>query len=154
MNRRIEKQKRWLEERSDRAELIEWLRNQRGNFLRNMLESFNGWGCLTERQEDAVRKIRADREARGAESQHIGSVGERSVFTLIFKNVTGYDTDYGTAWLHKFTDQSGNIVTYKGTKHLEAERGAIVKIKATVKRHDELKGVKRTILSRPMRVED
>lgn len=146
---------RWLAENETRQELVAWLgANARAGFLAKMLDSLGEWGSLTAAQENAVRKCRADSEARNvaadAGSEFIGMVGERREFSLIFKNVTGYDTDYGTAWLHRFTDEAGNVVIYKGTKRLDAERGAQVTFKATVKRHDEYKGVKRTMLSRPI----
>lgn len=93
---------------------------------------------------------RAEMAAQDALSNHIGTVGERRDFegVLYVSFFKGSDDQDGFGcWINKV--RCGNdIVTYIGSKAL-GEKGANVKFRATIKKHDLYKGVKTTQVNRP-----
>ena len=90
---------------------------------------------------------KAQQEAAGARSEYVGSVGQRITLkaaTVVL--LSSWDGYYGTTWLYKFLDESGNVYIWFASRPCTAEDGAI--IKATVKDHNERDGVKQTIVTR------
>lgn len=102
-----------------------------------------------ERAQGVARK-RAERAARPA-SVHVGTVGKRETFSnLALDFVTGYDTQYGYTTVLKFITDAGAVLTWKAS-NTDIVRGDVGKrydVKGTVKKHDEYKGQKQTLLSR------
>lgn len=96
--------------------------------------------------------IEAARAAKRAEeaaiSKHIGTVGERTDFTLTARFVTSFETQFGTMHVHVMNDAAGNVVVYKGSNEI-AKRGETVSLKATIKKHDSREGVAQTLIARP-----
>jgi len=99
---------------------------------------------------DQYLERKASEERRredGARSEYVGKVGQR--ITLKAETVallSSWDGYYGTTWLYKFVDLSGNVYIWFASRPCAAENGAI--IKATVKDHKERDGVKQTIVTR------
>lgn len=102
--------------------------------------------CAYERAmgREAVRK--AERAARAA-SDFFGEVGKRETFKLTVTKVIDFDGAYGTQHLHLFADEVGNVAKWM-TNSQRLEVGTTYEVKATVKKHDEYKGTKQTVLSR------
>lgn len=134
-----------------------------GDFYTKMRDSVIEWGALTEGQTNAVLAMIARGEARVAErakaredarqadadkSGWIGTVGERSLFTLTIRMVVEIEGMYGYSYLHVMHDADGNVVVYKGSNQL-GKKGDTVTVKATIKEHDTRDGVKQTKISRP-----
>lgn len=89
----------------------------------------------------------AARKAAVEASVFVGGIGERLLVKLATAElITSWDGMYGTTWLYRFTDESGNVFIWYASKPCNAEGGAT--IKATVKDHKERDGVKQTILTR------
>lgn len=99
-------------------------------------------------QQFKERKARAEQRQRDdARSEYVGTVGQR--ITLRAETVTllsSWDGFYGTTWLYKFVDESGNVFIWYASYPCKAESGDI--IKATVKDHSEWHGVKQTVVTR------
>jgi hypothetical protein len=116
------------------------------------------YGDLSEKQVGFISKLlakvptrdaeKAARLAANAGSQHVGTVAKREVFTLDIEWVKGFESAFGTLYIHGMKDAAGNIVIYKGATAL-GERGQQITVKATVKEHGEREGVKQTVISRP-----
>lgn len=85
-------------------------------------------------------------------SRHFGTVGKREVFELTLERVTPLDSMYGVTYLHHFTDASGNISVWFGSKEIYIETGKTATVKATVKQHNERNGIAQTILTRCVKV--
>lgn len=99
-----------------------------------------------ERMEREAAKEEA-RQSAAETSEYVGSVGERLAIKIAEATLlTSWDGYYGTTWLYKFKDESGNEFIWYASRPCEAEGGAT--IKATVKDHKERDGVKQTILTR------
>jgi hypothetical protein len=94
------------------------------------------------------RKRREQRAAVGANSQHIGTIGKRDIYTAKLEALIGFETDYGYMRIHKFLDAAGNLLVWKTTSNPGIEEGEEVTFKATLKDHDLYDGVKQNVLSR------
>lgn len=98
-------------------------------------------GYIAKREAAAVAKREADEL-----SAHIGTIGERRDFTGEIVSVFFKDDGFGG--FHTTKIRCGDdLVTYYGKQI--GERGATVTMKATIKRHDEYKGIKTTVVNRP-----
>lgn len=91
--------------------------------------------------------ILAERAADAAQSNWVGTVGERIEFTATVVFVTSYDSAFGLVTVTGLKDDAGNVIIQKG-KGI-AEKGDRVTIKAKVKDQIVREGVKQTIITRP-----
>jgi len=128
----------------------------------SMREAIMEWGGLTDNQTDLVRRalvraeervIKADKRreerisADRAASKHIGTVGERREFELTVNKVFSFESQFGYTYINICKDADGNVVVYKGSNRFE--EGETVRVKATVKSHEERDGVAQTLIARP-----
>lgn len=91
---------------------------------------------------------KAEREAK-PESEWFGEVKKREVFTLKVVFTKWIESYYGESTLVKFEDADGNAAMWFASNCPdEIEKGATVKVKATVKAHESYKGQKQTKLTR------
>lgn len=133
----------------------------RGEFFGNMRDAITNWGGLTDGQHAAVAKAfanakdklagrevaRAEANAADANTNHVGTVGERRDFDLTAERTHSFDSQFGTVYITIFRDADNNVIVYKGS--IAFERGEKVRGKATVKAHDLREGVPQTIIARP-----
>jgi hypothetical protein len=95
----------------------------------------------------SVYKREKERLATLGGSEYQGEVGKRTTFRgLTLISIYSFEGGYGVTNLHKFQDAEGNILVWFTGKRLEED--AVYGGKATVKKHDEYKGVKQTTLTR------
>ena len=67
--------------------------------------------------------------------------------TLTCEKVFEFEGQFGVTFINICRDPSGNVVVYKGSNGFE--RGETLRVKATIKAHDERDGVAQTLISRP-----
>jgi hypothetical protein len=80
-------------------------------------------------------------------SQHLGTVGERMMFrNLRCVTIREMEGAYGRFWLTKLEDADGNRLVWFASRALE--EGQLYSGKATVKAHNEWKGVAETQITR------
>jgi len=85
-------------------------------------------------------------------SQHLGTVSQRYRFNLTVRAMRSFDGDYGVRTMVRFEDQGGNVLIWWAAGEPEwLETGDTVTVAGTVKKHDEYKGVKQTLLNRVSR---
>lgn len=98
-----------------------------------------------ERQLGIIRE-----RSRTAASQHVGTVGKREVFTAKLVSLKGFESAFGVRVLARFEDASGNVLTWwtSGDAGFAETEGETYTFKATVKKHDDYKGTKQTVLTR------
>ena len=134
---------------------------ERGDYLHNLravartgLVSYRTAGIAAsmvtayQRAVGAERK-RAERAARPV-SEYVGTVGKRETFAAKLDFVTGYETAYGYTTVLKFVTESGAVLTWKASS-TDLGRGDVGKsyvVTGTIKKHEEYKGQKQTILQR------
>lgn len=111
-------------------------------------------GVAMERDLIAKRDAaRAERKEKDAKSNFVGEVGQRLVIEGEVVSVflkTDVDPEYGAYYITKVR-QGDDLFTYFGNQL--AERGEMIKFRATVKRHSTYDDVKSTIVNRPAKVE-
>lgn len=98
---------------------------------------------------------RAERREIDEQSNFIGTVGERREFTgeIVSAFFRKYDPSYDEGfWINKIRIGT-DLICYVGGKAL-GEVGATITFKATIKKHDEFKGIKSTQVNRPKLVDD
>lgn len=145
-------------------------------FIRDVVSKIGRFGSISENQIAAVEKAlardaqraqdEADRAARAALSQYQGEVGGRQEFTLVIKKTVTIEGRFGTSYLYIMEDAAGNSFKWFASNRLGVETlvdvggvapmagfeavadGETIVLKGTVKKHDEYKGQKQTILSR------
>jgi hypothetical protein len=105
------------------------------------------------RREQDRLKVREREQAAGANSQYVGTIGKREVFelTLLDKPVAR-ENEFGTSYRCEFKDQTGNLFVWWASddpiRKFEWAIGTVRSVKATPKKHEEFRGVKRTIVNR------
>lgn len=164
----------------DASEIISYITyDHHGNsFLKQMRDSFNDYGKLSEKQVEAIRNIRAKRAERKAEREaqraeeiktkgHVGEIKERRDFVLTLKFKTGFQYqpmfygDPGYKDIIIFQDADGNEYKYTGLaipltlddqEATEVKPGDQYTFKATIKAHEMYKGCPQTVLTRPAKI--
>jgi hypothetical protein len=91
---------------------------------------------------------RRKRFAEDLNSQYVGAIGERIVFTATVVYTNKYESDFGVSHFYKFKTDEGNILGYFASNDMGWEIGAKVTLKGTVKKQEERKGVKTTTVTR------
>lgn len=86
-------------------------------------------------------------------SNHVGEVGKRTDFQLVFERVTWFETAYGTTYIYFFFDEIGNQLIWKTGNGVRMEKGNKVNLKATIKEHGEYRDIKQTVLTRCTKIE-
>jgi hypothetical protein len=147
----------WAETLTDaevNAENGDYLHNLRV-IARNAIVSYKSAGLagsmvVAHQRTMGRAKARTERAARKP-SEFVGTVKTRQAFgavTLDF--VTGYQTAFGYTTVLKFLTDEGNVLTWKATSTDIARQdvGKKYDLTGTVKKHEEYKGQKQTILNR------
>jgi hypothetical protein len=100
-----------------------------------------------QRETNNAARLAAD--AVRPESQHVGIVGQRTDFNgLKVVMIRKTEGAYGVTSVVKFNDEAGNVVVWFATGVPDIDEGDTVSIKATVKAHDEFRGVRQTVVTR------
>lgn len=113
---------------------------------RHVLEEINSLLRIKEQVRQGFWNIEKINE--NAASNHVGAIGDRIDIDATIKFCMGFEGFYGTTYINTMVDADGNIYVYKGGKRL-ADKGASIRLKATIKDHGEYKGAKQTIINRP-----
>ena len=98
-------------------------------------------------EQEIERKVR---ETVGANSKHLGQVGERLLLTVKFQSVKLLDGQFGTTYLYKLVTTDGNPLTWFSSGEMESlkEGAPALTVLATVKKHDNFKGTLQTVVTR------
>lgn len=126
--------------------------------VRDICDRFIRWGNLSTAQVALALKLagEANKPAGTAPAgEWQGTVGKRQRFTMKLVKQLQLETQWGTSYLHVFTDEIGNNYKwFSSSGKLRNQVGnpidldAVVMVNATVKGHDTYNGAKQTSLSR------
>lgn len=90
---------------------------------------------------------RKEKERQEKKSRFVGNIGDRIEFIAKQINeVTSWETQFGTTYLYKMTDESGNIFSWFASGRYRT--GENIPVKGTVKAHNEYNGAQETVLTR------
>lgn len=142
----------WLQTLGQRENLNDYLYNlsllgQGATFTsRNFGLAVSAIPTWAKEQEREIN--RRKRFAEDTNSQYIGAVGERIVFTatVVYTNV--YESDFGKSYFYKMKTDEGNILGYFASNDMGFEVGVKVTLKGTVKKQEDRKGIKTTTVTR------
>jgi hypothetical protein len=85
-------------------------------------------------------------------SSHFGTVGDKIEFTGTISGVRYIESAYGTSVLYTIRDEeTGNVVKWFASREALGgpdKVGTEVKVKGTIKKHEEFNGLKSTVLTR------
>jgi hypothetical protein len=100
-----------------------------------------------ERHVEGIERKRAE-AAKATESTYFGEVGKRYEIAATVKRVHYTEGSYGVVTLLVLADDAGHCFKWFASGSKEVSVGATVQIKGTVKKHEEYKGTKETVLTR------
>lgn len=104
--------------------------------------------------KDQTEQIEKAAKAEQAPSEWQGEVGKRQVFeglTVAAERVLEDDWQERTTWLYTLVDDQGNDFKWFASNP-KLKVGQTYNLKATVKKHDEYKGTKQTVITRATEV--
>jgi hypothetical protein len=100
------------------------------------------------KRTEQARELEERRAQERAQSQHLGSVGERLTVTAKIVCERVRDGQWGASTWFLLKTPEGQVVTWQASGAFVVEEGDTVTLKGTVKRHDEYQGTKQTVLTR------
>jgi hypothetical protein len=88
------------------------------------------------------------------ESKHIGNIGDKIEIEVTFLGRSSFLSMYGESYIHRFKDENENILIWFSSSGFPEyiEPGTKLKIKATVKNHDDYQNKKQTIITRVKKI--
>lgn len=113
------------------------------------------------------REDRLAAEKRDINNEYVGEIKKRYTMDLTLIKSTSFEGYYGTTWVYTFLDSDNHCfvwfasnrltvevevaetpAAFATTENVAVEVNQTVKVKATVKDHNEYKGVKQTVVTR------
>ena len=110
---------------------------------------FSAWGegHYKNGAADYIEKILVE-NSEDASSAWVGTKGDKIDVTVTFVSKRGYQGRYGYSNVYTFKTMEGNLLTWFSTVEVKKEIGEKFELIATVKDHNEYKGIKSTIITR------
>ena len=137
---------------------LRWHNAEAGAYAENVkkihwseLYSTTAWGDMhplpdTQKKVDAL--IRGSEEEETI-SEWIGEVGDKiKMLPVKLMGVYGFNGRYGYSQVVKFKDEEGNVLTWFTAVNIPVEVGSDCLLSGTIKKHDQYKEEKTTILTR------
>ena len=141
-------------------EAYEWLKQQTPNndFMINLkticqkdyLDNPRFLGILVAGMYIYQREMQLlEQKKEDKNSSYIGNLKERITVEVVLESSRMISSYYGDSILYKFRDMNGNILCwFSSSGSLDKEIGDKFFITGTVKKHEEFKGIKQTMLTR------
>jgi len=123
--------------------------NLAGDFFNERNKGFVAY-AVQAFKKDTEEQIEREKSAQNP-SEHQGEIGKREVFTLTVSNENTIEGYMGTTWLYTMVDADGNKFKWFASNP-KLTVGETYSLKATVKKHDEWKGEKQTVITRATEV--
>lgn len=93
-----------------------------------------------------IEMKRREQQKVDSNSEFVGNLGDRvTIEVQSVECVASWDTQFGTTFVYKMTDEQGNVYTWKTGKSVSNQKSTII---GTVKEHKEFRGIKQTELTR------
>ena len=129
----------------------DYLRNcqnlARQKFVKPSHFGYLAYAPVAYERERAKAEARKQRAEAAKHSDYVGNVGDRITFRASSAVlVTSWESQYGTTFLYKFADDSGNILIWYASRTADVKDG--VRITGTIKAHNERDGAKQTVITR------
>jgi hypothetical protein len=141
----------WVKDNSHGKTIGGILTAKNNPFMDSLAEQVRRWRVLSDKQMSAAIKVmgqRRDVERYSATSHHVGQVKERLEFEAVIVGVYETENAYGHVDIVKMRDNDGNLFTWFASGFTDLQRSDRVKLRGTVKKHDEYRGIKSTVITR------
>lgn len=117
------------------------------------ISGFVAYAYLAYRKQIELEEKKQAESTNKAKSEYQGTIGEKIEIEVIYKKCFSYETMYGYQYIHLFEDEKGNVYKWKTNKGLWLNNSVVeldsnLKIKGTIKGHEEYNGTKQTELTR------
>jgi hypothetical protein len=125
---------------------------------RNWCEK-NGYGRITFAEKQELE--RGEQDKKNAERQYVGEIKQTIELDVTLDHVAHFETTYGyslrasVTWVWIMSDVDGNVLVWKTRTspiyngvYADIHKGQAFRIRGTVKKHEEYKNTKQTILTR------
>ncbi len=146
----------------ERAELaMAWLDEQESNneYMHNLkvlreadgipLNMFGFWCSLAAAYDRAMDRLVIQKaERKNRLNEWVGDIKERREFDVEVISIRHIDGYYGVTTLHRMIDSKGRTLVWFANTSSGMEQGEKYRIKGTIKKHDEFKDWKQTMLNR------
>lgn len=100
---------------------------------------------------EVVKQLKDDHAPKSA-SEYVGEIGAKLEIEVKYEGCFTYRTHFTYSgenhFVYRFRDLSGNTIIWNSSSYQELEDDKNYKIKGTVKKHDEYKNDKQTVLTR------
>lgn len=113
------------------------------------LIQINEDGLIKFKEEKELVELIDNLKAEDSKSEWVGEEGDRIGLKVKLNFIREYSSRYGDGLIYNMTDENENIIIYFGTVNLDFESKEYIMMRATVKKHDEYKGIKQTVINRP-----
>lgn len=116
--------------------------------LQGMVEGFNKWGKLSEKQVAFAKNILEEEAIKAKKlNEFVGYTGKKIVLELVVSHVYHGSGHFGSFTYLGFEDAEGRAFIWKTSGRLGYKRGERVEVKAKIKEHEVYNGVNQTVLS-------
>lgn len=100
-----------------------------------------------QRKLDKEAELHIERAKK--DRKHLGIIGERTHFTgVTVKSIRSFDGDWGVRTMIRFEDADGSVLVFWKSGDTDWEEGETLDITATVKKHEDWKGIPQTVIQR------
>jgi hypothetical protein len=143
----------WSEGLGERSDLNDYLHNL-SVLAKSGAINRKGFGLACSMVSAYMRELEMEiKQAKQAEdaakSNFVGTVGERTTFELTVVKAMPVESVYGVSTLYKLVDGTGNYVTwFSSSAGTDLTVGQTYTLKATVKKHEDYRGTKQTVITR------
>ena len=140
---------------------IEWLNEQEkdpsNSYMHNLglineseqcpVKMLGYWTSLIATYQRAMERLMKTKKTQKL-NEHFGTVGERFETTVQCTSIRFFDNDWGGTTLHKMLTEEGHTLMWWASTNAKMESGNRYVIRGRVKKHEEYKNWKQTILTR------
>jgi hypothetical protein len=138
----------WLNEQPDGNEYLHNLKvlNEAVGIPLNM---FGYWCSLASGYLRHIDQLAAKKaEDKKRVNEWVGEIKQRQEFVVEINSIRAFEGAYGVVNQHHMLDDAGHTLVWWANTNSGMEKGKTYKIKGSVKKHDEYKDWKQTVLTR------
>lgn len=165
---------------NEAADAVEWIKSlseddvTKSSYLFNLKQIIDAGYCTARHfgflaslipsyRKSEYKRLLDLKKNNGKVSEYVGNVGDKISVKVKYVNTYSYDTNFGSANIHLFMDDSGNIFKWSTGSRLEftvkdnhanysqwyyLDKGATIQLTGKIKDHSEYRNQKQTVLTR------
>ena len=96
----------------------------------------------------AQKKANEELRKKNLQSDYFGEIKKRYDLEVKYITSSNFEGQFGVTFIYSFRDETGNLFKWFTGNEFNFHPDKTIKMKGTVKKHDEYKGIKSTVLTR------